>query len=61
MMAKSKHNFHCKNITRVRCLCIFELLLSADTTVSSDFLQVYYNNAEPPWTAAAEWTLLPFS
>lgn len=50
-------HFHLKNIVRVHCPCT--LLLSADTTVSSDFLQVYYKNLKPPSTAAAEWTLLP--
>lgn len=32
----------------------FELLLTADTTVSSDFLQVCCKNLEPTSTAAAE-------
>lgn len=59
---QNNNNIHyLRNIVRGLCPCTFELLLSADTTVSSDFLQVYYKNLEPTSTAATEWTPLPFS
>ena len=38
--------FNHNTIPNVYCTCTFELMLSADTTVSSDFLQVYYKSLE---------------
>lgn len=48
----SNNPFSIENIIKVHCQCTFKLL-SADTTISSDFLQVYYKSLERTSTAAA--------